>query len=208
MQSALFSTAYLPNLTYLSALLQTETVVLEAHEHFIRQSYRNRAEVLTSNGRLALTIPLHKQSEKEIISNKQISYAENWQHQHWRTITSSYKSSPYFEFFEDDLRPFYEQKYELLFDYNSALLKTILHILRVKKDITLTNGFEPAPINYTDLRSLSSVGVSDEMMAKPYYQVFADKQGFTSHLSCIDALFNVGLETLELSGLSVERRKA
>ena len=198
MQPALFSTSYLPNLNYLSALLNADVVMLEAHEHFVRQSYRNRAEILTSNGKLALTIPLVKQSEKELIPYKRISYAENWQHQHWRTITSSYKSSPYFEFFEDDLRPFYETKYELLFDYNLGLLKAILHILRVKKEIVFTEQFNLLPANCIDFRSLSTVHADVHNSVKPYYQVFAGKSGFTPNLSCLDALFNVGLETLDL----------
>ena len=193
--SILLSTAYLPNIHYLKSVLQADTIVLEACEHFVRQSYRNRAEVLTSNGKLTLTIPLLKQSEKEIISNKRISYAENWQHQHWRTIVSSYKSSPYFEFFEDDLKPFYEKKHEFLFEYNTELLKVILHILRIKKDISITSQFEALPKEYKDLRSLSNVNSIADNSAQPYYQVFIDKQGFVPNLSCLDALFNVGLET-------------
>ncbi len=198
MPSVLLSTAYLPNLSYLSVLLNSETIVLEAHEHFVRQSYRNRAEILTSNGKLALTIPLLKQSEKEIITQKRISYAENWQHQHWRTITSSYKSSPYFEFFEDDIRPFYENKHEFLFEYNLELIKAILHILRIKKEITLTTEFEVSPKHSVDLRNLSGVNTVATGPEKPYYQVFANKSGFTPNLSCMDALFNIGLETIEL----------
>lgn len=194
----LLSTAYLPNLQYLKSVLQADTIVLEAHEHFVRQSYRNRAEVLTSNGKLTLTIPLLKQTEKEIISNKRISYAENWQHQHWRTIVSSYKSSPYFEFFEDDLKPFYEKKYDFLLEYNTELLKAILHILRIKKNIDISSQYEALPTQYKDLRSLSNVNPVADNPTQPYYQVFADKQGFIPNLSCLDALFNIGLETKAL----------
>lgn len=194
----LLSTAYLPNLQYLKNVLRADTIVLEAHEHFVRQSYRNRAEVLTSNGKLTLTIPLLKQTEKEIISNKRISYAENWQHQHWRTIVSSYKSSPYFEFFEDDLKPFYEKKYEFLWEYNTEILKAILHILRIKKNIAVSSQYDPMPTQYKDLRSLSNVNPVADNSTQPYYQVFADKLGFVSNPSCLDALFNIGLETKTL----------
>lgn len=195
MSSVLLSTAYLPNIKYLSQVLNHDVVVLEKHEHFVKQTYRNRCEILTSNGKLSLSIPLVKQADKELIAEKKISYAEDWQKQHWRAITSAYKNSPYFEFFEDEFKPFYENKYELLLDYNTQLLQKILHILRVKKQIEFTNQFDMSPVNSLDLRALSDLNNSENVNLKPYYQVFADKQGFTPNLSCLDALFNVGLET-------------
>ena len=135
MSAVLLSTAYLPNITYLSQVLNHDVVVFERHEHFVKQTYRNRCEILTSNGKLSLSIPLVKQADKELIADKKISYAEDWQKQHWRAITSAYKNSPYFEFFEDEFKPFYENKYELLFEFNTQLLQTILHILCVKNQI-------------------------------------------------------------------------
>jgi hypothetical protein len=197
MSAVLLSTAYLPNIQYLFQVLNNDIVILEKHEHFVKQTYRNRCEILTANGKLSLSIPLLKQADKEMISEKKISYAENWQKQHWRAITSAYKNSPYFEFFEDEFRSFYENQFEFLFDYNTQILQTVLHILRVKKQIEFTNNFEVKLQSVTDLRSLSDIG-SDEYQVKPYYQVFADKLGFTSNLSCLDALFNVGLETKNL----------
>jgi len=198
MSTVLLSTAYLPNVNYLSQVLNHDVVVIEKHEHFVKQTYRNRCEILTSNGKLSLSIPLVKQTDKEVVADKKISYAEDWQKQHWRAITSAYKNSPYFEFFEDEFKPFYENKYELLFDYNTQLLQTILHILRVKKQIEFTKQFGISPSDCFDLRALSDLNNSDNLNLKPYYQVFADKQGFTSNLSCLDALFNIGLETKHL----------
>jgi hypothetical protein len=196
MEAVLLSTAYLPNLHYLSQVLNRDAIVLEKHENFVKQSYRNRCEIMSSNGKLSLSIPLIKQADKELISGKRISYAEGWQKQHWRTITSAYRNSPYFEFFEDDLKPFYEDQFEFLFDYNTQLLQTILQILRVKKQITFTGRFEANPESITDLRSLSDIPVT-ECEVKPYYQVFADKHGFITNLSCLDALFNIGLRTID-----------
>lgn len=198
MSTILLSTAYLPNINYLSQVLNHDVVVIEKHEHFVKQTYRNRCEILTSNGKLSLSIPLIKQADKEFIADKKISYAEDWQKQHWRAITSAYKNSPYFEFFEDEFKPFYGNKYELLFDYNTQLLQTILHILRVKKQIEFTKQFDISPSDCFDLRALSDLNNSDNLNLKPYYQVFADKQGFTANLCCLDALFNIGLETKDL----------
>lgn len=195
MSTVLLSTSYLPNISYLFQVLQHDVVILEKHENFVKQTYRNRCEILTSNGKLSLSIPLVKQADKELIAEKKISYAEDWQKQHWRAITSAYKNSPYFEFFEDEFKPFYENKYELLFDYNTQLLQTILHILRVKKQIEFTTQFDINLSNGMDLRTLSDLNNSDTISTKSYYQVFADKRGFTPNLSCLDALFNIGLET-------------
>ncbi len=193
--SLLLTTAYLPSLGYLREVLRADEVLLEGQEHFVKQSYRNRCEILTANGKLSLSIPLGKQADKEITSRKRISYAENWQQQHWRTITSAYKGSPYFEFFEDDLRPFYEQRFELLMEYNTALLKSVLHILRVKKEIRFTERYEPHPSGLTDLREMPHPA---EEQITPYYQVFSIGSDFVPGLSCIDALFNIGLETKTL----------
>ena len=196
MSTVLLSTAYLPNINYLSQVLKHDVVVLEKHEHFVKQTYRNRCEILTSNGKLSLSIPLVKQADKELITDKKISYAEDWQKQHWRAITSAYKNSPYFEFFEDELKKFYENKFEYLFDYNTQLLQTILHILRIEKQIEFTSEFELNSAKYSDLRKLSDLNSSYDFISKPYYQVFAGKKGFIPNLSCIDAMFNIGLGTV------------
>lgn len=197
MSTVLLSTAYLPNVHYLSQVINCDTIVIEKHENFVKQTYRNRCDIVTANGKLSLSIPLIKQGDKELISDKKISYAEDWQKQHWRTIVSAYKNSPYFEFFEDEFKPFYENQFEFLLDYNTQLLQTVLHILRIKKQIEFTQTFELNSTQAIDLRALSDIQKND-INVKPYYQVFADKFGFTPNVSCLDALFNVGLETKEL----------
>lgn len=195
-QTILVSTAYLPNLAYLSQVINANAVILEKHEYFIKQTYRNRCDILSSNGKLSLSIPLVKQADKEIITQKRISYAENWQQQHWRSITSAYKNSPYFEYFEDEFRPFYEKRFEFLFEYNLLLLQTVLHILRIKKHISYTSVYNLNP-DMIDCRVLSDKNRQISEI-KPYYQVFSDKLGFTSNLSCLDILFNEGLQTLHI----------
>ncbi len=196
--SIILATAYLPNIQYLSKIIHHEPVFIEKHEYFVKQTYRNRCDIVTANGKLSLSIPLVKQADKELISDKKICYKENWQKQHWRTITSAYKNTPYFEFFEDEFKPFYEYKYELLFDFNTQLLQTVLHILRLKKQLLFTDAFNTSPKDLVDLRSLSDLTNPFITAPKSYYQVFADKIGFCSNMSCLDALFNVGLETLDL----------
>jgi hypothetical protein len=201
MNKILLSTAYLPSINYLIYALKYDVIILEKSEFFVKQSFRNRTEILTSNGKLSLSIPIVKQIGKELISEIKISYAEDWQKQHWRAITSSYKNSPYFEYFEHEFKPFYENKFEFLFDYNTQLLKTVLEILRVKKQVDFTSHFELAHFDIHDLRELSDVNYNDEIIATPYYQVFGEKFGFTPKLSCLDALFNIGLDIKNLPGV-------
>ncbi len=192
MEHVLLSTAYLPSVNYFSALLKGEKIFIEQHEHFVKQTYRNRCEILSSNGALSLSIPLQKKADKEIIFQKRISYKEPWQIKHWRAITSAYKNSAYFEYFEDEFKPFYFEEHEFLLEYNTALTKLILHVLRQKKEIQFTNEFNKTFSGF-DLRTKQP----ETPNPKPYYQVFANKHGFTAHLSTIDLLFNKGLESVD-----------
>lgn len=193
--SILLSTAYLPNADHFKLLLSGRPVLLEAHEHFIKQSYRNRCVICSANGPLTLSIPLMKLQDKEPITHKRISYQERWQNQHWRAITSAYNSSPYFSYFGDEFRPLYEQKFEYLFDYNLRLVQTILKILRLKMDLPLTEIYHAVPENTFDARGLIHPGKNALFGYKPYYQVFAGRHGFIPNLSVIDLLFNEGLNT-------------
>ncbi len=194
----LLSTVYLPPVYYIKQILEADSIIIEKHEHFIKQTYRNRCNIICSNGPITLSIPLVKQADKEIITEKRISYAENWQQQHWRTLVSAYKNSPYFDYFEHEFKPFYENKYEFLFDFNLELFNTVLKIIRVNKDMSFTETYNQDPENTIDLRSLSNLKNNQQNTFTPYYQVFSDKLGFKENLSCIDALFNVGLGIVKL----------
>lgn len=202
--NSLLSTAYWPNLHYFYYVLNSESVVIESYENYHKQSFRNRTQILTANGKLDLSIPVKKINTKELIKDVEISYTENWQINHWRAITSAYKNSPYFEFFEEEIHYFYSKEFKFLMEYNSEQLKLILKLLKVKKEISFTTTFEKEHLDLTDLRNNIHPKIEfteDKIVANklktPYYQTFESKFDFHPNLSILDLLFNKGLETVE-----------
>ena len=127
MKTTLLSTAYLPPIEYILKCLQTP-VMLEVREHYTKQSYRNRSLIATANGVQALTIPVVHVSSKMPILDVRIDYAMPWQRLHWKSLDTAYNSSPYFLYFQDYIRPFYEKRYEFLFDFNLELMQVILKL--------------------------------------------------------------------------------
>ncbi len=198
------STAYLPNLHYLFYVINSNEITIEQFEFYEKQSFKNRTHILTANGVLSLTIPVLNNHGKSCVKDIKISYKENWQKQHWGAITSAYKNSPYFDFFEDDFKGFYSQKMETLLDFNTQQLTTILKLLQLKKEISFTSSYNYNIQDKIDTRRIIHPKLSTsvdknvtEALAKPYYQTFGYRHGFTPNLSCLDALFNIGLTTKE-----------
>jgi hypothetical protein len=200
--SILLSTAYWPSQEYFFYLLNSDKVEIEKCENYQRQSYRNRTKILTTNGPLELSIPV-KKGESEKITAIEISYSEKWQSIHWGAITSAYKNSPYFEFFEEKVSVFYKNEFEDLFSFNQEQIKCVLNILRIKKEISFTNEFQKIVEGKADLREMihPKKEISDEKIREklksPYRQVFAEKFAFVPNLSILDLLFCKGLGTID-----------
>jgi len=192
----LLSTAYLPPVEYFQKIASTDKIIIEPHEHFVKQTYRNRCTIYGANGVLALSIPLENTHDKTTITQKKISYKQNWQKLHWRSIESAYRNSPYYIYYADELKVFYENEFELLIDYNTEQLKVLLKLLKIKTEIAFTEAFEKEV--EPDFRNTISPKTSmEEKNFKPYTQVFSEKHGFKPNLSIIDLLFNKGPETKE-----------
>lgn len=199
-KTVLLSTAYWPNLHYFYYVINAAEVNIEQHDSYQKQSYRNRARILSANGVLDLNIPVKKGNDG--ITGVEISYKEDWQRKHWRAITSAYKNSPYFDFFEKEIEIFYERQYPRLLEYNTLQFKTILKILRLKKEIGFTNAYEKTP-QALDLRHHIHPKINFEndteaakLLLRPYYQTFQYKFGFVPNLSILDLLFNTGMDTV------------
>ena len=202
--NVLLVTSYWPNLHYFFYVLNASIINIEQFDNYSKQSYRNRTQILSANGVLNLSIPIKKNKSEKVINSIEISYKEDWQKNHWRAITSAYKNSPYFDFFEEDLKVFYSNKYNLLIDYNSDQLKFIVKVLKQKKNIQLTKQYESNPESVIDLRTIihpKQSYLSDKLLAnkldQSYYQTFENKISFTPNLSILDLLFNKGLHTID-----------
>lgn len=188
----LLPTAYLAPISYYAILLKLDCTI-EHYEYFVKQSIRNRCEIYGANGKLRLTIPKqHKGSSKTKINKIKISYNETWQREHWRSIVSAYNSSPFFEYYKDLLKPFFEMKDVYLITFNTKLQELIFKLLQVKIKYKSSKKYIPTG-KFKDLRSHT---FSDKKIPK-YNQVFLEKHGFIPNLSILDLLFNLGPESRE-----------
>jgi hypothetical protein len=194
----LLSTAYFGPVRYFSKLAVYPQIFIEQHENFIKQTYRNRTVILGPNGTIPLIVPVEKGREKKIcIKELRIAYDEEWQRTHWRTIFSAYNSSPFFEYYADDLEPFFRKKFTFLFDINQHITETLVELLEIPNKLSLTESFEHIPQNCLNFRESISPKVhrnieDPSFEPKPYTQVFAEKFGFIPDLSILDLLFNEG----------------
>jgi hypothetical protein len=174
-------------------LFKDLTLLIEKQEHYPKQTFRNRTSIAGPNGKLDLTVPVQKGSNaKKAFKDVKISYEDQWQRIHWLSLETSYRSSSYFEFYEDDFAPFYQKKYEFLFDYNIALFEVILKLLKMPVTYNFTQTYESAPNNFIDLRSVFTPKKESVYQNKPYYQAFEDRNGKLNNMSIVDLLFNQG----------------
>ena len=195
MKPAYISTAYLGPVQQYSKMFHFPEVRIETSENYLKQSYRNRCIIAGANGPLPLSVPIVKPDTLKCLTKDiRISDHGNWRHLHWNAIVSAYNSTPFFEYYEDDFAPFYEKKYEFLFDFNEELRMLICQLLDIQPQIQYTTSFEADVEN--DFRWISpKQDIADpSFLLKLYYQVFQDKHGFLPNLSIIDLLFNTGNE--------------
>ncbi|WP_207425225.1 WbqC family protein [Pedobacter sp. SYSU D00535] len=193
-EGAIFPLFYLPPIEFFAKLKQQQgELFLERFEHFPKQTYRNRASICSPQGKLDLRVPVVKGSKVHTkVKDVRISYDFGWQRLHWLSLQTSYRSSAFFEFYEDDFAPFYDKKYEFLFDYNEALLQVLLKHLKLDISYSYTQSYIKDANGLTDYRETIHPKVASDYHTKPYYQVFEERNGFIPDLSIVDLLFNKG----------------
>lgn len=182
--------AYMPSVEYVARLLREESVV-DLGEHYIKRSQRNRAQILSANGVMSLTVNVENANRpRQMIKDVKIDYSKRWQHQHWVSIMSAYKSSPYFDHYAHLLEPFYKREWRYLVDYNMEYLSTLLRLLGVEDKVNISEKYVAAREGDIDLRPKHNEGST--FVAEPYFQVFSDRMPFVANLSILDLLLCEG----------------
>lgn len=189
---------YLPPVEYFTVLNHNrQGIIIDKHEHFPKQTYRNRANVYSPDGVLALVVPVVKGAKVHTpVSDVKVSYDFNWQRLHWMSLQACYRRSAYFEFYEDDFARFYEQNYTFLFDYNEQLLNMVLKFLKLPVSVKYTTEYHRHYDTLADYRTLIHPKKESDFEQKPYFQVFEERKGFIKNLSIVDLLFNQGPQSL------------
>lgn len=195
-QTTILSSLYLAPVEYYASLYRSELVVIEINDNYQKQSYRNRCTIASANGPISLSIPIVKpDKDKSRMKDIRIADHANWRHLHWNAILSAYSSTPYFQYFEDDFRPFYERKIEFLHDFNEELRQLICRFIGIESKVSYTETYINEEIEgYIDLREKIHPKKESDFKTEPYYQIFASKYGFINNLSILDLLFNMGNE--------------
>jgi hypothetical protein len=202
---AIFSSAYLPPVPYIQLMLKHNDILLEKHETYPKQTYRNRCVIYSANGPLALTIPVVKPNgNRTKIADVQIDNSVKWNLEHWRAIESAYRNSAYFEFISDYLAPFYLKKWNFLWDFNREMLNTIFNILDIDKSIKETNSYVKDYSQFgSDFRYCIDPKVKDDkcfsnIKTTPYFQVFGINKPFEPNLSILDLICNCGMDSKKI----------
>ena len=199
MSTVLLHPVCFPNVANLAAMIQNN-VLWEVCDNFQKQTYRNRYYIATDQGKHLLSIPIKhtgKGDGRQKYANVYIDNSYPWQSQHWKTLQTAYRTSPFFEFYEDELSPLFHNKYEKLIDFNWATIHFFEDQLGIKIDTThRTINYEKHIDLGLDQRNL--VIAKNEKLTgfEPYMQVFQDRHNFIPNLSCLDLLFNEGPNSL------------
>ncbi|MFN5665016.1 MAG: WbqC family protein [Bacteroidota bacterium] len=196
-QTVLLSAHYFPCTAWFRNYLQHEQVMIEQHEHFLKQTYRNRTVILSANGPLALTVPVSKLHAKTKVHEMRIDYFDKWQHRHMEALRSAYNSSPYFLYYSHHIDAFFGQKYETLLELNLASSLLLLKLIKQQPKHQLSESYIPTTDALLDTRELIHPKRYWEGEYKSYLQVFASKYPFAPNLSVLDILFNCGPESTQ-----------
>lgn len=171
--------------------------IIDVGEHYIKQSCRNRTEIATTSGRMTLTANVIKGASihKKAVKDMRLDYSKRWQHQHAVALRSAYKSSPYYDYYADRLEPFFERRWEFLYDFNRELVDVVRGIAGIKEELRYSEEYIVASPADEDLRGYSFLGTPTLPNREPlptYWQVFSERVPFEPNLSILDYIFNEG----------------
>jgi len=214
MTTSLLSSAYFGPVQWYQKLFRSDKTMIERFDNFTKQTYRNRCLIATTNGVQALTVPVERAAAaacadgtaavgKQLMRDVRISGHGNWRHLHWNALLSAYGESPFFEFYADDIRPFFEREWTFLYDFNMEITAKMCALLDFSPDFSPTQEYIPADdarLNGThdwrDTIRPKRPLADNSFTPRRYYQVYERKNGFLPNLSILDLLFNMGPESV------------
>lgn len=188
---------YFPSISHFAAMAQADSITFEMEDNFQKQTNRNRMYIYSPNGVQLLNIPVKHSTENRHQKTKDIKIetAFDWQKQHFKSLEAAYRSSPFFEYFEDDIQPIFEKKYTFLMDLNLETMAIVSKCLGMKLSFDKTGEYFNE-VDLVDFRGLAN-GKKDKFQSETYTQVFEEKHGFLNNLSILDLLFNEGRYALD-----------
>ncbi|SDS31866.1 WbqC-like protein family protein [Formosa sp. Hel1_31_208] len=187
---------YFPSIAHFVAMLQADHIVFEVCDNYQKQTYRNRCSIYAANGKLDLNVPVvYSQKNRQNSSEVAIFNTDNWQLQHLKSLESAYRTSPFFEFYIDDLMPLFEIKTHSIMEFNLKCIALIFDCLQLPFTYSKTTKFELEPKTIKDARGLANSRKEIQQHFSNYAQVFDEKYGFLTNLSILDLLFNEGPNT-------------
>lgn len=188
---------YFPSISHYVAMLKADKITFEMEDNFQKQSNRNRMYIYSPNGIQLLNVPVKKSNQRhQKYKEVKIENDFDWQKNHWKSIEAAYRSSPYFEFFEDDFIPLFEKKHNFILDLNFELFDIVNEALGVDLSFEKTTEYFHESAIEHDFRSLVN-GKKDNFKNEEYIQVFREKEGFIPNLSILDLLFNEGRHAVD-----------
>lgn len=197
----ILSSTYFGPVQWYQKLNRYHDVSVECFDNFMKQTYRNRCIIATTGGTLSLTVPTERgENAKTLMRDIRISDHGNWRHLHWNALVSAYGESAFFEYYADDLHPFFEKRWDFLYDFNMEITSMMCQLLDIHPSIHPTSSYEKSPDDGADdfreaINPKHPLPDSD-FVPKRYYQVYQQKYGFQPNLSILDLLFNQGNESI------------
>ena len=205
MTTALLQTTYFGPVQWYQKLYHYDHCLIEQYDSYQKQTYRNRCVIATANGLQALTVPVEHNANCQLTKDLRISDHNQWRKVHWNALQSAYSESPFFEYYVDDIRPFFEHKYDFLIDFNEAIRQKICELIDIHPHVEYTTEYvkptanSQQPIAFSDFREVIHAKHPQpdaDFEAKPYWQVFQHRYGFQPNLSILDLLFCMGPESV------------
>ena len=194
----IFDNQYFPSVNWFKISINKSNIKINSFVRYKKHSFYNRCAVAGANGLIFLTVPLEggrNRNQRELFQNVKISYAENWQAQHLKTIESCYRNAPYFEYYMPELQTFFKQKFEYLFDLNISIIEKInLLVFENQLNISVIDYSQQEANDMQEVQVVSYFPDNFQLVkdAPHYYQLFEDRIGFQPNISILDLIFMEG----------------